>query len=169
MAWFPRELIDVVMCCAHPKRVSQIGTKGVLHMGMVYMTSHSNRFRDHREVQHLDNVGSHWRKPCYNQIRGRNHKLLCRWSLRKRWNRNGTTCPSQTQKDFQVGSEDWNDVLLTGQRIRQMKDPQSGPSLEVSQRRRLENWRRSLSKRTRKKISTALLQCIHGTEAFWDR
>ena len=28
------------------------------------------------------------------------------------------------RKDFQVGSEDWNDVLFTGQRIRWMKDPQ---------------------------------------------
>ena len=28
-------------------------------------------------------------------------------------------------KDVQVGSEDWKDVLFTGQRIRGMKDPQS--------------------------------------------
>ena len=25
MAWFPRELTDVVMCCTEPKRVSKIG------------------------------------------------------------------------------------------------------------------------------------------------
>ena len=36
-------------------------------------------------------------------------------------------------KDFQVGLEDWNDVLFTGQRIPWMKDPQSGSSIEVSQ------------------------------------
>ena len=36
-------------------------------------------------------------------------------------------------KDFQVGSEDWNDVTFTRQRIRWTKDPQSGLYLEVSQ------------------------------------
>ena len=48
------------------------------------------------------------------------------------------------KKDFQVGSEDWNDVRY---RIRCMKDPQLGPSIEVSQER-LKNWRSSESKRT---------------------
>ena len=56
------------------------------------------------------------------------------------------------KKDFQVGSEDWNDVLFTGQRIRLMKVPQSG-----------------IEKETRKKISTVPLQSILGTAAFWDR
>ena len=37
------------------------------------------------------------------------------------------------RKDFHVCSADWNDVLFTGQRIRWMKEPQSGPSIEVSQ------------------------------------
>ena len=32
----------------------------------------------------------------------------------------------RTGKDFQVGSEDWNDVTFTGQRIRWVKDSQSG-------------------------------------------
>ena len=36
-------------------------------------------------------------------------------------------------KDFQVGSEDWNDVLFKGQRIRWTEHPQSGPSVEVRQ------------------------------------
>ena len=39
---------------------------------------------------------------------------------------------AKPKKDFQVGSEDWNYVLFTRQRIRWMKDPQSGPSIEVS-------------------------------------
>ena len=42
---------------------------------------------------------------------------------------------ARLRKDFQVGSEDWNDVLFTGQRIRWMKDPQSGPSIDVSEER----------------------------------
>ena len=39
------------------------------------------------------------------------------------------------KKDFQVGSEDWNDVLFTGQRIRWMKDLPLGSSIEVRQER----------------------------------
>ena len=45
---------------------------------------------------------------------------------------------SRLRKDFHVGSEDWNDVLFTRQRIRWMKDPQLGPSIEVSQERAIE-------------------------------
>ena len=39
----------------------------------------------------------------------------------------------RVRKDFQVGSEDWNDVAFTGQRIRWTQDPQTGPYIEVSQ------------------------------------
>ena len=38
-----------------------------------------------------------------------------------------------TRKHFQVGSEEWNDVLLTRQRIHWIMDLQSGPSIVVSQ------------------------------------
>ena len=41
-------------------------------------------------------------------------------------------------KDFHVGSEDWNDVTFTGQRIRWTKDPQSGSCIEVSQEKAIE-------------------------------
>ena len=40
--------------------------------------------------------------------------------------------PARLRKDVQDGSEDWNDVLFTGQRIRWMKDPQLRPSIEVN-------------------------------------
>ena len=40
---------------------------------------------------------------------------------------------ARLRKDFQVGSEDWNDVTFTGQRIRWTKDSQSGLCIEVSQ------------------------------------
>ena len=43
-----------------------------------------------------------------------------------------------SKKDVQVGSEYWNDVLFTGQRIRWMKKPQLGQSVEVSQERSIE-------------------------------
>ena len=43
-----------------------------------------------------------------------------------------------TRNIFQVGSEEWNGVLFTGQAIRWMKDLQSGPSTEVSQEQAIE-------------------------------
>ena len=45
---------------------------------------------------------------------------------------------SRLGKDFQVGSEDWNDVTFTGQRIRWTKDPQSGPYIEIGQEKAIE-------------------------------
>ena len=42
------------------------------------------------------------------------------------------------RKDFHVGSEDWNDVTFTRQRIRWTKDPQTGPYFEVSQAKAFE-------------------------------
>ena len=39
---------------------------------------------------------------------------------------------ARLRKDFQVGSEDWNDVTFTGQRVRWVKD-QSKSCIEVSQ------------------------------------
>ena len=41
-------------------------------------------------------------------------------------------------KDFQVGSEDWIDVTFTRQRIRWIKDPQSGSCIEVSQQKAID-------------------------------
>ena len=38
-------------------------------------------------------------------------------------------------KDFLVGSEDWNDVTFTGQRIRWTTDSQSGSCIEVGQQK----------------------------------
>ena len=43
-----------------------------------------------------------------------------------------------SKKDVQVGSEDCDDVLFTGQRNRWMKDRQLGPSIEVSQERAIQ-------------------------------
>ena len=41
-------------------------------------------------------------------------------------------------RKIQVGSEDWNDVAFTGQRIRWTQDPQTGPCIEVSQEKAIE-------------------------------
>ena len=45
---------------------------------------------------------------------------------------------TRVRKDVQVGSEDWNAVLFTGQGIRWMNDRHFGPSIEVSQERAIE-------------------------------
>ena len=45
---------------------------------------------------------------------------------------------ARLRKDFQDGSEEWNDVLFTGERIRWMRDLQSGPSTKVSQEQAIE-------------------------------
>ena len=45
---------------------------------------------------------------------------------------------SRLGKDFQVGSEDWNDVALTGQRIRWTQDSPKGPYIEVNQNEAIE-------------------------------
>ena len=45
---------------------------------------------------------------------------------------------TRQRKDFQVGSEDWNDVLFTRQRMHWRKDPQFGPSIEVSRKGSIE-------------------------------
>ena len=42
------------------------------------------------------------------------------------------------RKDFPAGSEDWNDVTFTVQRILWMKDPQSGSWIEVSQQKAID-------------------------------
>ena len=41
-------------------------------------------------------------------------------------------------KDFQVGSEGWNDVAFTGQRRRWTQDSQNGPYIEVSQNKAID-------------------------------
>ena len=66
-----------------------------------------------------EHVGSHWRKATNRQIRGRNHKPLL-WvifsgKVEPKWN--NVVLGRLTRKHFQVGSEEWNDVLLTRQRI----------------------------------------------------
>ena len=42
------------------------------------------------------------------------------------------------EKNSKLDSEDGNDVTFTGQRIRWMKDPQSGPCIEVTQEKAIE-------------------------------
>ena len=74
---------------------------------------------------------------------------------------------ARLKKDSQVGSEDWNDVLFTRQGIRWMKDPQFATFIEVSRERSIEDLE-EIPVAKNKGISTVLLQCTQGFEAFWD-
>ena len=71
--------------------------------------------------------------------------------------------------DFQVGSEDWNDVTCTGQRIRWIQAPRTGSFIEVGQENAMEESEGSQWNEIHKKTSNAHVQCCQGTEAFWDR
>ena len=46
--------------------------------------------------------------------------------------------PTRLRKDFQVCSEDWNDVTFTRQRIRWTTDPQSGSCIEDGQQKAID-------------------------------
>ena len=45
---------------------------------------------------------------------------------------------TRLRKYFHFGSEDWNDVAFTGQRIRWTEDPQTGLYFEVRQEKAIE-------------------------------
>ena len=69
---------------------------------------------------------------------------------------------SRLRKDFQVGSEDWNDVTFTGQRIRWTKDSQSGSCIEVSQQKAIDKLEEMPVKRNTK-------EDLHCTPAMHTR
>ena len=80
--------------------MSQIRTKSALHKCMVQVTSHSNRFCDHREMQHLRKCWIPLKDAQLQASPWQESSTFSRRSLRNRLNRNGTACPSQTQKGF---------------------------------------------------------------------
>ena len=76
---------------------------------------------------------------------------------------------TRLRKDFQVGSEDWNDEAFTRQRrTRWTQDSQNGPYIEVSQNKAIGALEGFQWNEARRKTSSALL-CTQCTEAFWDR
>ena len=72
---------------------------------------------------------------------------------------------TRLRKDFQVGSEDWNGVAFTGQRIRWTQDsPKTGRTLKLVKKRLLSSWRRSLGNEIRRNAFSALFQCMQCSE-----
>ena len=139
MAWFTRELTYAAMCCPQPRSVSEPGTRNTLHSGTAQTTSQLNGVRGQREMQHLRTF---WIPLKEVQQPEKSVAGTVNLFVDHLFGTGGTEMEqhvlARLRKDFQVGSEDWNDVLITGQRIRWMKDPQSGPSIEVSQGRGIE-------------------------------
>ena len=53
IAWFPRELIDVVTCCTQYSRVNEPWTKGTFHSGTIQATSQINRVCGQKWMLHM--------------------------------------------------------------------------------------------------------------------
>ena len=118
MVWFTPELIDAVVCCIQHSRVSEPGNKETFHNGMTQATSHTNRVCGQKQMLHLRQS---WTPSWEVQLLENSPK----------WN----NVFARLRKDVQVGSEVWNDVTFTRQRIRWTKDSQSGSCIEASQQK----------------------------------
>ena len=135
MVWLSHELTDVVTCCTQSKRVIQIGTARALHKGRAQMASHLNRVCDRREMQHLRKC---WLLLKEAQLEANPWQELSTFFADDLFGKGRTEMEQRvlarlTGKRFQVGSEEWNDVLFTRQRFRWMRHLQSGLSIEVNQ------------------------------------
>ena len=132
--WFRHELTDVVMSCTQPEHVSELEQHVLCTEAWHkwHLTWIACAITERCSIR--ENVGSHWLKPSYKQIRGKKQKSFCVWSFRNRWTemeqrvlarlricmlvqKSGVTCFSQN-KEFAV----WKILKL-------------GPSIEASQER----------------------------------
>ena len=117
MAWFPHEPIDFVAYCILYSGVNKFGNTGYKE------PSHSRTAQKKLSLIHVSDqkwklrLKKHWILKLEVQLQ-ENAWQKCQISLwmifSNKWKRNS--------KDFQVGSEDWNDVAFTGHRIRWTQD-----------------------------------------------
>ena len=139
VAWFPHELIDAVTCCTQYSHVSEPGNK--INTTQWHDTGNiSNKPRVRTEVdatyeKMLDTIAG-------SPATGKSVTRIMNLFVDDLFGTGGTEMEhrvlARLSKDFQVGSEDWSDVTFTGQRIRWMKDSQSGPCIEVSQQKAID-------------------------------
>ena len=143
MAWFPHEPIDVVTYCILCSRVSKLGNtgyKGPSHSRTAQKKPPLNHVIDHKGELHLKKtldpiVGS----PATRKSLAGITNLFVDALFGTGGNEIGHRVLTRLEKDFQVGSEDWNDVAFTGQqRIRWTKDSQNGPYIGVSQNKAID-------------------------------
>ena len=134
MTWFPRELTDAVTCCTQiqsRERTWNQNSSTQWHDTSNISTKPRVRIQaDAAFEKMLDPIAGS--PATAKSVAGIIHLFVD-----DLFGTGGTEIEqrvlSRLRKDFQVGSEDWNVVLFTGQRIRWTKDSQSGPSIEVSQ------------------------------------
>ena len=138
MAWSPRELTDAVTCCTRYSRVSEPGTKINLHSFTIQATSQPNRVCGQMQMLHWKMLDPNAGSPATRKSVAGTTDIFVDDLVGTGGTEMEQHVLARLRKDFHIGSEDWNDVLFTGQRIRWMKDPPSGPSIEVSHERAIE-------------------------------
>ena len=122
MAWFPHELIDVVTCFIRRSRVGELGNtgdKGPSHSGTAQETPSLNRVSDQKWTLHLKKTLDHIAgspeigqfvegiiNPFVDDVFGTGGYEMEQRVL------------TGLRKDFQVGSENGNDVTFTPQSTR---------------------------------------------------
>ena len=125
VVWFRHELTDVVMCCTQPKRVSKIGNKACYTQGHdthdISLESCARSQGDAAFEKMLDPIEG---SPAIGKSVAGLLKLFVDDLIGTGRTEMEQRVLARLRKDFQVGSEGWNDVLFTGQRIRWMKDSQ---------------------------------------------
>ena len=137
VAWFPHEPIDAVTCCILYSRVSKLGNTGCKepsHSRTAQKTPSLNHVSDQkwrlRFFLTLDPIAG---SPATGKFVAGITNLFVDDLFGTGGNEMEQRVLTRLRKDFQVGSEDWNDVAFTGQRIRWTQDSQNGPCIEVSQ------------------------------------
>ena len=140
MAWFPHEPIDAVTYCLLCSRVSKLAITGYKEL------SHSRTAQKTLSLIHENSRKwkLHLRKRWITQLEVQLQEnpwqasSIYLWMISLEQVETNNACYEDLEKDFQVGPEDWNDVALTGPRIRWTQDSQNGPYIEVSQNKAID-------------------------------
>ena len=137
MTPFPHELIDAVTyrtLCSRVNKLGNTGYKGPSHSRTAWKTASLNRVSDQKmDAAFEKTLDSIARSPATGKsVAGIiNHFVDDLFRTGGKEIENGVLTRLRT--DFQVGSEDWNDVEIQGKNIRSTQDSQNGPYIKVSQ------------------------------------
>ena len=142
MAWFPHELVDSATYCIRYSRVSELGNtgdKGPSHSRTIQKMPSLNHVSDQKwEAAFEKNLDPTAGSPAAGKSMAGIINLFVDDLFGTGGNEMEQRVLTRLWKDFQVGSEDWNDVAFTGQRIRWTQDSQNGPYIEVNQNKAIE-------------------------------
>ena len=179
VAWFPRGLIDAVTCCTQYSRVGEPKQKN-----HTQWNDTSNISLKPRVTTEADDAFEKILDPIAGSPATRKSVTrIINLFVDDLFGTSGTEMEqrvlSRLRKHFHVGSEDWSDVTVTGQRIRWIKDSQSGRCIEVSQykaideleevpveRNTMEDLHRSLVMHTRHRSFLGQLNCLQRIPQF---